>query len=158
MRSCGPKTQILGMCVLWPWPWRYDLGSRSWHTLRLWKTIVWNIIHIGRLGTELWPGHDGEQTDGQTVWFLNTPLPTLFSSGINMLLTWMSLCTTCGHPLLAANWREEQPVHRIIRDKSLKLWQSTTQSIFSVSQNFPVVYNISIIYSFLIIKCLKLWF
>ena len=21
-------TQILGMCTLWPWPWRYDLGSR----------------------------------------------------------------------------------------------------------------------------------
>ena len=24
---------ILGMCALWPWPWRYDLWSRSWHTL-----------------------------------------------------------------------------------------------------------------------------
>ena len=22
-----------GMCALWPWPWRYDLGARSWHTL-----------------------------------------------------------------------------------------------------------------------------
>ena len=23
------KTWILDMCTLWPWPWRYDLGSRS---------------------------------------------------------------------------------------------------------------------------------
>ena len=22
---------ILGMCALWPWPWRYDLGSKSRH-------------------------------------------------------------------------------------------------------------------------------
>ena len=44
--------------VHWPWPWRYNLGSRSWHTLRLWTTIVWNIIQI-QLGTEeLWPGHE----------------------------------------------------------------------------------------------------
>ena len=27
------RTGILGMCVLWPWPLRYDLGSRSLHTL-----------------------------------------------------------------------------------------------------------------------------
>ena len=26
------RTQISSMCALWPWPWRYDLGSRSWHT------------------------------------------------------------------------------------------------------------------------------
>ena len=25
---------VLGMCALWPWTRRYDLGSRSWHTLR----------------------------------------------------------------------------------------------------------------------------
>ena len=39
-------TQILGMCTLWPWPWRYDLESRSWHTLGSLTTIVWNIIQI----------------------------------------------------------------------------------------------------------------
>ena len=32
--SYGPDT-ILGtsMCALWSWPWRYDIGSRSCHTL-----------------------------------------------------------------------------------------------------------------------------
>ena len=34
------------MCALWPWPWRYDLGSRSWHILGSWTTIVWSIIQI----------------------------------------------------------------------------------------------------------------
>ena len=45
VRSYGPDT-VLGMCALWPWPWRYVLGSRSWHTLGSWITIVWNIIQI----------------------------------------------------------------------------------------------------------------
>ena len=27
------RTWISSMCALWTWPWRYDLGSRSWHTL-----------------------------------------------------------------------------------------------------------------------------
>ena len=40
------RTQILGMWALWPWPERYDLLSRSWHTLGSWTTIVWNIIQI----------------------------------------------------------------------------------------------------------------
>ena len=38
------RTRIFSMCALWPWPWRYDLGSRSLHTLGSWTTIVWNII------------------------------------------------------------------------------------------------------------------
>ena len=50
------QKRILGMCALWPW--RYDLGSRSWHTLGSWATIVWNIIQIGLVVTKLWPGHD----------------------------------------------------------------------------------------------------
>ena len=51
------RTRISSICALWPWPWRYDLGSKSWHTLGLWTTIVWNIIQI-KLGSEgLWPGH-----------------------------------------------------------------------------------------------------
>ena len=37
------RTRIFGMCSLWPWPWRYYLGSRIWHTLWSWTTIVWNI-------------------------------------------------------------------------------------------------------------------
>ena len=51
------RTRILGMCALWPWPWRYDLGSRSWHILESWTTIVWNIIQIQHGSEELWPGH-----------------------------------------------------------------------------------------------------
>ena len=35
---------IFVMCALWPW--RYDLGSRSWHTLGSWITIVWMTIKI----------------------------------------------------------------------------------------------------------------
>ena len=43
--------RILGIWALWPWLRRYDLLSRSWHTLRSWPTIVWNIIRI-QLGSE----------------------------------------------------------------------------------------------------------
>ena len=25
------RTKMLDICALWPWPWRYDLRSRSWH-------------------------------------------------------------------------------------------------------------------------------
>ena len=54
-------TQIMGMCALWPWPWRYNLGSMSWHTLWSWTTIVWNTISKGCViqhgSEELWPGH-----------------------------------------------------------------------------------------------------
>ena len=77
------RTQILGMCALWPWPWRYDLGSRSWHTLGSWATIVWNIIKIGKVGKKLWPGHD---VNRRTGWFLYTPTQTLFVGGINIAL------------------------------------------------------------------------
>ena len=45
------------MCALWHWPWRYDLGSRSWHTLESWTAIMWNIIQIQLGNEELWPGH-----------------------------------------------------------------------------------------------------
>ena len=51
------RTRISSMCALWPWPWRYDLGLRSWHTLGSWTTIVWNIIQIQFGSEELWPGH-----------------------------------------------------------------------------------------------------
>ena len=45
----------LDMCALWPWPLRYDLGSRSCHTPGSCTTIVWNIqIQLG--SEELWPG------------------------------------------------------------------------------------------------------
>ena len=52
------QTRISSMCELWPWPWRYDFWSRSWHTLGSWTTIVWNYIQIGQGSTKLWPGHD----------------------------------------------------------------------------------------------------
>ena len=55
-RSYGPDT-VLGMCALWPWLWIYDLGSRSWHTLGSWTTIVRNIIQIQFGIEELWPRH-----------------------------------------------------------------------------------------------------
>ena len=51
------RTRISGICALWPWLQRYDLGSRSWHTLGSWTTIVWNIIQIQLGSEELWPGH-----------------------------------------------------------------------------------------------------
>ena len=47
------RTQISSICAVWPWPWRYDLGARSWHTLRSWTTIVWNYIQIGQGSTKL---------------------------------------------------------------------------------------------------------
>ena len=56
-RGVMARTRILGMCSLCPWPWRYDLGSRSWHTLGSWTTIVLNIIQIQHGSEDLWPGH-----------------------------------------------------------------------------------------------------
>ena len=77
------RTRILGMFARWPWLWRYDFGSRSWHTLRSWTIIVWNIIQIQQVGqrygsdTKWTDGQtDGEtrrETDEQTGWFLYTP-------------------------------------------------------------------------------------
>ena len=60
------QKRILSMRALWPWPWRYDLGSSSWHTLGSWATIVWNIIQIRQVVTKLWPGHNvNRRTDRQ---------------------------------------------------------------------------------------------
>ena len=56
VRSYGPDTDF-GVYALWPWPWRYDLWTRSWHTLGSWTTIVWNIIQIQHGNEEKWPGH-----------------------------------------------------------------------------------------------------
>ena len=50
-------TQIFSICALWPWPRRYDLRSRSWHTLGSWTTIAWNSIQIQLGSEELWPRH-----------------------------------------------------------------------------------------------------
>ena len=78
-------TRILGMCALWPRPWRYDIGSRSWHTLGSWTTIVWNIIQMEQVGTKLWPATRCEQTDGQTDGQGNSLIPppqTLFAGDI----------------------------------------------------------------------------
>ena len=51
------RTWISGTCALWPWPWRYDNRSRSWHFLGSWTTIVLNIIQIQLASEELWPVH-----------------------------------------------------------------------------------------------------
>ena len=56
-RSYGLNKDFGCVCVLWPWHLRYNLGSRSWHTLGSWTTIVWNIIQIQLDSEELWPGH-----------------------------------------------------------------------------------------------------
>ena len=50
-------TRILGMCALWPWPQRYDLGSRLWHILRSLTISVWNVIQIQLGSKEFWPWH-----------------------------------------------------------------------------------------------------
>ena len=36
--------QISGICAMWPWPCRYDLGSRSWHTLESWDKLLCEIL------------------------------------------------------------------------------------------------------------------
>ena len=48
------RTRIFSICA--PWPWRYHLWSRSWHTFRSMTTIVW-ILSRSNLAEELWPGH-----------------------------------------------------------------------------------------------------
>ena len=60
------------MCALWPWPLRYDLGSRSWHTLGSWTIIVWIIIHIQQ-GSENY----GPDTDFGYVCIVTLTLDTL---------------------------------------------------------------------------------
>ena len=42
-------TWILVMCVLWPWPCKYDLGSGSWHALGSWTTIVCELLSRSNL-------------------------------------------------------------------------------------------------------------
>ena len=54
MRLYG-RTRILGMCLLWPWPWIWPL-VKAWHIPGSWITIVWNIIQIQHGSEELWPG------------------------------------------------------------------------------------------------------
>ena len=56
--------RIFGMCVLWPWPWIYYLGSRSWHTLRSGTTIL-EISSRSDKGIRSY-GPDTMWTDGRT--------------------------------------------------------------------------------------------
>ena len=53
-RGVMARTRILGMCALWPWPWRYDLESGDDTPFGKWTTIVWNIIQIQHGSEELW--------------------------------------------------------------------------------------------------------
>ena len=44
------RARILGICALWPWPWRNNLGSMSWHTLGSGHSsslprLIWIIFH-----------------------------------------------------------------------------------------------------------------
>ena len=56
LRSYDPDTNCGYICsetlTLEIWP-----ESRSWHTLRPWTTILWNIIQIQHENEELWPEH-----------------------------------------------------------------------------------------------------
>ena len=36
------QTRIFGICALWPWPLRYDRGSKSWHTLQNFQQTQFN--------------------------------------------------------------------------------------------------------------------
>ena len=63
-RGVMARTRILGMCALWPWPRRYDLGSRSWHILGSWTIHVCEILSRSNLAVRsydpdfewvLWP-------------------------------------------------------------------------------------------------------
>ena len=66
------RTRILGMCVLWPWPWRYDLVKVMTHPL----VMDNNCVKDGQVGTKLLPGHDlYRRTDRQGDSFINYPLP-----------------------------------------------------------------------------------
>ena len=69
------KTQIWVLFALLPWPWRYDLWSRSW------STLGWNIIKILRGSKEWWSGHGfwicvnydfdfGDTTFGSRSWHI----------------------------------------------------------------------------------------
>ena len=54
------RTRILGISALWPWPWRYDLGSRSWHILWSWTIISRSDKGLRSYGPdtmalEIWP-------------------------------------------------------------------------------------------------------
>ena len=46
------------MCAQWPWPWRYDLRSRSWHILGYGQQFSQNIFHIQQGSEELLPVHE----------------------------------------------------------------------------------------------------
>ena len=50
-------THIFSLCALWPWPWKHDLSSRSWHTLGSWTISDWKIIQIKLGSEELCPWH-----------------------------------------------------------------------------------------------------
>ena len=61
------RTQISSICALWPWPWRYGLGSKSWHTLGSWtnnrvkyypdRTWQWGVMARTQISSicALWP-------------------------------------------------------------------------------------------------------
>ena len=74
----GPGHRFSGICA--PWPWRYDIGSRSWHTLELWTTNVSNIIQIGQVGNKVMARTQCEQTDR----VIPVVPPKLFCGGINI--------------------------------------------------------------------------
>ena len=57
------RTVISSMFALWPWPWKYDLGPSSWHTIFSWTTIVCEILSRSNLAVRI----NGPDTDFQYV-------------------------------------------------------------------------------------------
>ena len=43
---------LFTMHAMWPWLWRYDHGSRSWHALGLWTSVVWHCIDLIQVTSE----------------------------------------------------------------------------------------------------------
>ena len=80
------------VCALRPWHWRYDLGSRSWHTLWSWTTIVWNTIQIEK-GVKSYPLYT-IWTDGQADTETGV-IPLFCLRGVGMKKIDMSIRSIC---------------------------------------------------------------
>ena len=77
------QTPILGMSALWPWPWRYDLVSRSWHTLESQLCEILSRLVKGVISY----GPDKMWTDRRTDRVIPIYPPTLFAGGIKTCLS-----------------------------------------------------------------------
>ena len=79
VRSYGPDMDCGYVCTV-TLTWKYDLGSRSCHTLGSWTIIVWNIIQIR--GYDVMVRTRCEQTDRLIPIYPQT----LFAGSINTVM------------------------------------------------------------------------